>query len=509
MENTGGWNSPRPQYRPSNQPANVSSAWAGFVQERPDAPYHPPSSPNIIKERPAWGAGVTNEIDAQHAGLLAKRAQSFTQNRSLVNSNPSMINKIAFEKNPAAAYQKEAAIRAAESAIRPWQPMGAGMGEREGALLAQQGPGYLSLASPNLKTSPAAAEAIGRAAARVARPGTAQVGALDAWSPVPHAIGREIWPADIVHLPPRYCTGCRGGHEPEHERNSSWEPYSPLDRLRNLNMLETKFSVALSKGSLCAKLNSDSLSKPVIWTWSMKDEQGEDSPVTPELMGKEDFISQLVLMYEGLREGHEPFRHLATNAAMAFLSTQSQFIVDSVERLMKPINLALSTYEPHLVGHMLTMIQGLLKSHPGVGPAFRPHLDKILPYLALFRPRNFTLHLPPPFCLPSSGSFTGNGVPPKSGARTCGVCGCPVDKDLKALKEKQKMEEQRNLNAHLMDEPVSQHKSRNPLNGRKSKKHQLSSLISSTLDLIVSLCGPGTLSAVQRIIPRYCYYDPQ
>ena len=419
--------------------------------------------------------------------------------------------------NQAAPYQKEAAQRAAENSIRPWQPMGAGMGERDGALFAERGPGSHYLASPNLKTSPAAAQAIGKAAGRIGRPGTDQVGAEDAWSPVPHAMGRQIWPADLVQ-PPRYCVGCRGGHEAENEKNPAWEPYTPADRLRNLNMLETKFTVALSKGFLCAKQNSDSVNRPVLWTWTvkLKDEHGgiDVIPITPDLMAsdpvrKEEFVSQLVLMYEGLREGHEPYRHLATCAANAFLKTESNYIVDAVERLMKPITLGLQTYEPHLVGHMLLMLQTLLKSHPSVGPTFRPFLHKILPYLALFRPRNFSLHLPPPFCLPSTGSFSGRGAPPKSGARTCNVCGHPVDKETKVLRQQLRAEDARKKNAHLLDESVPEYTPKNPLNGRKSKKYELSSLISQTLDLIVQLCGPGTLSIVQRIIPRYCYYDPK
>lgn len=32
------------------------------------------------------------------------------------------------------------------------------------------------------------------------------------------------------------------------------------------------------------------------------------------------------------------------------------------------------TYEPSLVGHMLLMVQRLVRSHPGVAPALVPHL---------------------------------------------------------------------------------------------------------------------------------------
>lgn len=49
-----------------------------------------------------------------------------------------------------------------------------------------------------------------------------------------------------------------------------------------------------------------------------------------------------------------------------------------------------------------------------MGPALRPHLKHLLPYMGLFRSvaHNFTLHLPPPFCVPSTGCFSGKGVLP-------------------------------------------------------------------------------------------------
>lgn len=48
-----------------------------------------------------------------------------------------------------------------------------------------------------------------------------------------------------------------------------------------------------------------------------------------------------------------------------------------------------------------------------MGPALRPHLKHLLPYMGLFRSvaHNFTLHLPPPFCVPSTGCFSGKGAP--------------------------------------------------------------------------------------------------
>jgi hypothetical protein len=58
-----------------------------------------------------------------------------------------------------------------------------------------------------------------------------------------------------------------------------------------------------------------------------------------------------------MREGHEPYRHLATHAANAFLKTRSSLLVKAAPLLARPIRLGLQTYEPHLVGHMISMLK--------------------------------------------------------------------------------------------------------------------------------------------------------
>jgi hypothetical protein len=40
-------------------------------------------------------------------------------------------------------------------------------------------------------------------------------------------------------------------------------------------------------------------------------------------------------------------------------------------------------------------------------------------------------------------------------------------------------------------------------------RYSLKSVINTTLDLMVTLGGPGALSLVQNYIPRYCYFDPK
>ena len=175
-------------------------------------------------------------------------------------------------------------------------------------------------------------------------------------------------------------------------------------------------------------------------------------------------------MFDGLREGHEPYRHLATQAAIAFLETESPYLSAAVPGLVKPLRLAMQTYEPHLVAHAMFMLGRLIKSHPKVGPALRPHFKRFLPYMALFRPRNITVHLPPPFCLPPCGSFTGRGDAPEAGGRSCGICGTPVDRAYDRAKSAKETLAARAENAHLLDVDVVTGEAKHPAKGRWSKK---------------------------------------
>lgn len=68
-------------------------------------------------------------------------------------------------------------------------------------------------------------------------------------------------------------------------------------------------------------------------------------------------IHKHVIAVQGLREGHEPYRFLATQAAIQMLSQQSEHILAAAALLISPIKLALNTLEPSLVGNMLLMLQ--------------------------------------------------------------------------------------------------------------------------------------------------------
>lgn len=136
--------------------------------------------------------------------------------------------------------------------------------------------------------------------------------------------------------------------------SASWEPYSPQMRLQNLRMIKSKFQIALSRGELCVQPDGGgSHLHPLRWRW--KDAEGD--AVTPERMTEAEFTEQVALMFDGLREGHEPWRHLATQASLAFLATGSPHLVVAAPRLAKPLRLGLQTYEPHLVGHAVDMLK--------------------------------------------------------------------------------------------------------------------------------------------------------
>ena len=149
----------------------------------------------------------------------------------------------------------------------------------------------------------------------------------------------------------------------------SWEPYSPQMRLQNLRMIKSKFQIALARDQLCVQPDGGgSHLHPLRWQW--KDAEGD--AITPERMGEGEFTEQVSLMFDGLREGHEPWRHLATQASLAFLATGSPHLVAAASRLAKPLRLGLQTYEPHLVGHAVDMLKRW------AGGVFTQHAETIM-----------------------------------------------------------------------------------------------------------------------------------
>lgn len=233
----GGWCRPQSCWPDEEERRGVQGGVHGLQAEPGErGEGHYLGSPSQVRGR---GRGKTALacITGSHSIRLSSH---FTSGETGVCAFNHLLSDTPALRYAAGPYQKEAAIRGAEQAIRPWAPPPAGLGERAGAAMAQYGPASLApesqgmhqgmmspqrspegrqqaaeegrmqpLGAPLYQPSPQAAAAIGQAAGRVARPGTAQVDAPDAWSAVPHEMGRQIWPSDIIH-PPRYCVGCRG-----------------------------------------------------------------------------------------------------------------------------------------------------------------------------------------------------------------------------------------------------------------------------------------------------------
>ncbi|MEW5316788.1 MAG: hypothetical protein WDW38_008138 [Sanguina aurantia] len=343
-----------------------------------------------------------------------------------------------------------------------------------------------------------------RGVRQVTRTGTGQVGTASAWAPREGAVGRELWAVDLS-LPAKFCAACRGNHEPANEMNPDWQPYTPKMRLSNMHMLDSKFKRALVQGALCVKLNPDSRVTPIRWLWTSP----EGDSLTPSSMGQEQFCEQLALMFDGLREGHEPYRHLATSAATAFLATGSPHLLHAVPALVAPLKLGLNTCSPPLVGHTLLVIQRLLLSHPRMGPHLAPHYKHLLPVMALFRSTAAQLDLPPPFCVGPTGSFTGTGSDPEASSRSCPVCGSPVDKEHASRVARASAMRQQDSNAALADKPLPRVTKRNALQGRRSKRYVLSELITATLELMVQAGGKQGLAVVKNYVPTFEYYNPK
>ncbi|KAJ9529512.1 hypothetical protein QJQ45_013865 [Haematococcus lacustris] len=574
-------------YRPLGQTRPACQTMAEYVHhgslhsvghvQAAEQPMSSPASPT--SQAAAWGAGPRAPQHAvpMVAGVRHNKLKQYTGAAELLEQQARHESSMAAARQRTKAvaggvYQKEAAIRAAERAIRPWSAI-TGLGERQGA----PAPGHLLQAEaaawspPRLASQAPAyqppgelhAEAVAAAAAQVSRPGMGQRGSPGAWSPMEGQPARELWPQDLA-LPPKYCAGCRGAaaaplptrhhhvtrcayinqglqlclgagsHDVSKERNAAWEPYTPAMRLQNLNCLPSKFQTALVRGQLCVALNDSSIA-PVRWTWKTRDADGDETLVQPGNMDADSFARQLSLMFEGgwfmsramrvstnvgcpcacpallpagLREGHEPYRHLASQAVLAFLASRSPHLVSALPSLVPPLRLALQTYEPSLVGHALLMMQRLLRAHPGVGSALAPHLRHLLPVLALFRRRHFELQLPPPFCLAPAGSFTGSGLAPEAGARKCTVCGYPVDKEVASQQARAQFQAAAEANPHLLDSPRQQEFKRAAWRGRASKRYVLQEVINETLELLVAAGGGAALKAVQHAIPTFCYHNP-
>jgi hypothetical protein len=109
----------------------------------------------------------------------------------------------------------------------------------------------------------------------------------------------------------------------------------------------------------------------------------------------------------------------------------------------------------------------LLLTNDGVGPALVPHYKHLLPAMTLLMgsergissgrssistaPLSMRLLLPPPYCVPPVGSFSGHAPPPLGSPSCCAVCGAVFGS---SLQTKMQQEQQQLFLAHNPQEGV-------------------------------------------------------
>eukprot|EP00775_Hariotina_reticulata_P006418 gene6418-6649_t len=181
----------------------------------------------------------------------------------------------------------------------------------------------------------------------------------------------------VLQKPERFCVGCRGCHQAAHERNPAWQPYTPLHRFRNLNMLDSRFLTAVRSQELPVALTGG---LPAI-RWLGVSEQGKS--LKPHTMSEQQYKHLLPLFFQGAREGHESYRFLSTAAAVDLLAAasssagvvaggrlqhggkakaavpppQASWLLEVLPEVAVAVKAGLNTLQPSLAAHMLLMLQ--------------------------------------------------------------------------------------------------------------------------------------------------------
>ncbi|GLI63604.1 hypothetical protein VaNZ11_006612, partial [Volvox africanus] len=273
----------------------------------------------------------------------------------------------------------------------------------------------------------------------------------------------------------------------------------------------------MRKGSLCFKL-SESLWEPVQWS------------VQPTVMPDEQFRQQLALAFDGVREGHEPFRFLASRAVedlLAAAPTRGSQVAAAAPELVAPLKLCLNTMQPQLVGGLLLLLIRLLRCHPAVPVALAPYCRHLLPGLAVFRSHRRPLKLPAPVCLPPTGSFSGSGAPHGSASRSCRVCRAPVYREYDKAEAREaevatplvwgtpqtaaaaqaRLGNKAAASAAVLMEPSLAAAKRLP--GRMCQRYTLESLIEEVLGLMAASGSEIARRLVRSYVPGFTYYPPE
>ena len=170
-------------YHPRTPQPPSPSAWDNFVIPEPsyvaDGAGMGKRASGVTSPWVGVGQARSSNVGAVDGGIRHKQlgaaAAQRARDRADHKAIPGSHDPTAVAKSAASPYQKDMASRAAERAVRPWAPYGAGLGERRGALLAHLGPaaavqtlaGEKEDQSALYEIAPAAAKAIGEAAGRV------------------------------------------------------------------------------------------------------------------------------------------------------------------------------------------------------------------------------------------------------------------------------------------------------------------------------------------------------
>eukprot|EP00873_Tetraselmis_striata_P040903 jgi/Tetstr1/461167/TSEL_006304.t1 len=282
----------------------------------------------------------------------------------------------------------------------------------------------------------------------------------------------------------RWCTPCRGLHDPAKVNNPNWQPYSIRKRMYGLNLLQTQFLGAAQTGTLPVKLDGNN---PRKIKWFHCNANGD--VLAPSTMTEEEYKWFLPLMLDGCREQHEPHRYLAFQAAKEMIDAAGARLLPCVPYVIRPISIGLQTMEPSLVGVQIFLLQRMLKANQWMGKALAPYYHKMLPLMNLFKHRHdLKIMVPPPRCTPATGTRTGHEAAKDRKGRVCNVCGTLVDPPLHQEKSSNKAGNAPLIKSH---------------SGRPFQRLVMAQLIADTLEVMEMCSGEAGLQEIRKYLPAW------
>jgi hypothetical protein len=104
-----------------------------------------------------------------------------------------------------------------------------------------------------------------------------------------------------------------------------------------------------------------------------------------------DYHHYLPIFFDGLREKHDPYRHLAIQGTFEMLEKGGSKVLPVIPQVIIPIKTALNSRDPDVICVMLKMLQKLVSCGDMIGEALVPYYRQILPVLNIFKQRNVNL----------------------------------------------------------------------------------------------------------------------